>query len=204
MLPGLLGCACSTLLHEVTVVTVHDIVIQNSKSSPGGQLRLTHVLLTPPLDYQLSDVESADLPLFGRVETQAANITALPYVGQVQRVSNIDNGNVVIQEVYGGFIIRGSVSIGFHGPRVCPWGVRGCHGIRLIDCMRRPRNAHGQWWGATTVYSTHGGVCYSFIHSSTVVPTTHGIMHRAILCTHGACQCCVHWFETTICLRSAH
>ena len=86
------------------------------KGTSSVSLQLTHILLTPPLGYQLSGLRSADLPLVGSVNLSAASVTALPYVGRLGLIHSIDRGNGNIQQAPGGFVIKGSVR-----HNICLW-----------------------------------------------------------------------------------
>jgi hypothetical protein len=97
-------------------VLVHDIVTHGGSSSSTNKthslsLQLRHLLLTPPLGRTLSQLRSVVLPLHGPVLVGPGDgVVELPYVGDVGLVSPADNSNANIQEVPGGFVIRGLVS----------------------------------------------------------------------------------------------
>jgi hypothetical protein len=107
---------------NVLALLVHDIVTRsNSNSSSSSSttnktrslsLQLRHLLLTPPLGRKLSQLRSVVLPLHGHVLVGPGDgVIELPYVGDVRLVSPADSSNANIQEVPGGFVVRGLVSM---------------------------------------------------------------------------------------------
>lgn len=119
----------SALPQNVTTVTVFDIDYK-SAGSRSVALQLSNILLTLPLSFQgyvlggmqLADLRSIDLPLLGNVAVSGKDVTALPYVGMVDAISNLYASNANIQQTSGGFVVRGSVS----GSYMCVyyWSVR--------------------------------------------------------------------------------
>jgi hypothetical protein len=118
------GCVCCSAANDniqqnVTIVLVHDVILRGNSSSSSStnktrsvSLQLRHLLVTPPLGHTLSQLRSLVLPLHGPVLVGPGDgVVELPYVGDVSLVSLADTNYANIQEVPGGFLIRGLVSV---------------------------------------------------------------------------------------------
>lgn len=83
-----------------------------ASSKRAVALEMSHILVMEPLGLpRLEDIQSADLPLVGNVQLSTADITPMPYVGDVDLIGELDSSNVNVQEWPSkGFLVRGSVS----------------------------------------------------------------------------------------------
>lgn len=104
----------------MVALLVFGVGLVNNEGAQAGQpptavsLQLQHLLITPPLDAQLSQLQSVDLPLLSWVAVGSTNdVQLLPYVGGIELVGPGDNNNANILETQSGFVIRGLVSLLF-------------------------------------------------------------------------------------------
>eukprot|EP00878_Enallax_costatus_P007068 GHUV01007407.1.p1 GENE.GHUV01007407.1~~GHUV01007407.1.p1 ORF type:complete len:480 (+),score=85.04 GHUV01007407.1:927-2366(+) len=97
----------------VNAVSMYDIKISGPSRNRTIALQLSKVFLTLPFNMSdFSALSSVDLPWHGNLALSAGDVTALPYIGMVDLIGDLDSSNVNIQGWRDkGFIVRGSVSM---------------------------------------------------------------------------------------------
>jgi hypothetical protein len=107
---------CSHRQNKVTAITVYDVAYGVStgghmvnNETTGVELKLSNIMLTAQLGGNLTAVNAADVPLIGWLSVSIHDIMVLPYVGVLELINPLDAGNAAIQEVSGGFLVKGSV-----------------------------------------------------------------------------------------------
>ncbi len=87
-------------------------------NAKAGTLALTYVgaFVAAPPGSSLEQLRWLDLPVTAKVEVtkedlQAGRVMGMPFVGEVDLISDLDSTNLVMLETRQGFLVRGSVSV---------------------------------------------------------------------------------------------
>jgi hypothetical protein len=102
-------------LQRVQVLTRFALDLAGEKEDPKIIHTPLNVFIAVPPKLKLAQLRSIDLPLLGSITVSAAEVAsglvaAMPYVGDVELVTDLDSRNVAINEIPGGLILRGTVS----------------------------------------------------------------------------------------------
>eukprot|EP00878_Enallax_costatus_P014306 GHUV01014964.1.p1 GENE.GHUV01014964.1~~GHUV01014964.1.p1 ORF type:complete len:891 (+),score=167.30 GHUV01014964.1:456-3128(+) len=108
---------------KVLLVAVFAIMVSGPPDQRAVHLALTSLMMMLPFGRaHLKGLQSADVPLLRNIELDAADVTALPYVGDVDLLSELHSSNVLMQEwPEKGFIIRGSGLADYRCQRLRHW-----------------------------------------------------------------------------------
>eukprot|EP00878_Enallax_costatus_P007844 GHUV01008209.1.p1 GENE.GHUV01008209.1~~GHUV01008209.1.p1 ORF type:complete len:884 (+),score=200.25 GHUV01008209.1:802-3453(+) len=107
----------------VNAVSLWDVSMNGVMGKRNVSLRLSRIAMTLPSNMtSAAGLQSIDLPLVGKLSVGAKDVMVMPYIGNVDLVSELDYTNVDMQQWPGkGFIIRGSSMTDPHCQPIVTW-----------------------------------------------------------------------------------